>query len=215
MKHSSAAAAIRWLAVCACALLLPTATVHETTARQPDAQTPQQFFGFRIGTDGELARYPKILEYFQHLAKTTNRVKYQELGKTTMGNPYVLATISAPENLAKLDRLIAINRRLADPRGLTEAEARKLAQEGRAFYLRLRDDPFDRGRQHASAHRDRPSARDRRQRRDSTDARQRRAPRRAFTESGRPGARHRSLVQDEGHAVRAGVSGPLSQVRRT
>ena len=74
------------------------------------AQTPEQFFGFRIGTDGELARYPKILEYLQHLSKTTNRVKYQELGKTTMGNPYVLATVSAPENLAKLDRLVAINR---------------------------------------------------------------------------------------------------------
>ena len=34
-------------------------------------QTPQQFFGFRIGTDGELARYPKIVDYFQHLSKTT------------------------------------------------------------------------------------------------------------------------------------------------
>ena len=31
-----------------------------------------------------------------------------------MGNPYVLATISAPENLAKLDRLAEINRRLLD-----------------------------------------------------------------------------------------------------
>ena len=52
-----------------------------------------------------------------------------------MGNPYVLATVSAPENLAKLDRLVAINKRLADPRGLSEAEAKKLALEGRAFYL--------------------------------------------------------------------------------
>ena len=105
-------------------------------AAQPgQTQTPQQFFGFRIGTDGELARYPKILEYFQHLSKTTNRIKYQELGKTTMGNPYVLATVSAPENLAKLDRLVAINKRLADPRGLSEVEAKKLALEGRAFYL--------------------------------------------------------------------------------
>ncbi len=215
MKHSSAAASIRWVAVCACALLLPPATIHQTTARQPDAQTPQQFFGFRIGTDGELARYPRILEYFQHLAKTTNRVQYQELGKTTMGNPYVLATVSAPENLARLEKLIAINRRLADPRGLTEAEAREARARGPGLLSRLRDDPFNRGREHASTHRDRPPARDRRQRRDSTDARQRRAPRRAFTESGRPGPRHRPLVQDERHAVRAGVSGPLSQVRRT
>ena len=99
------------------------------------AQAPESFFGFRIGTDGELARYPKVLEYLQHLAKTTNRIKYEELGKTTMGHPYVLATISAPENLARMDRLVAINRRLADPRGLSDGEAQKLAREGRPFYL--------------------------------------------------------------------------------
>ena len=86
-------------------------------------QAPDAFFGLKIGADGELARYPKILEYLQHLSKSTNRLKFEELGKTTMGNPYVLATISAPENLAKLPRLVEINRRLADPRGLTEAEA--------------------------------------------------------------------------------------------
>ena len=124
-------------------LLLPALTPLDATqtakpAPPPasrQAQTPEQFFGFRIGTDGELARYPKILEYFQHLAKATDRVKYQELGKTTMGNPYVLATVSSPENLARLDRLVAINRRLADPRGLSEAEAKKLAAEGRPFYF--------------------------------------------------------------------------------
>ena len=99
------------------------------------AQAPDQYFGFHIGADGELARYPKIVEYLQHLSKATNRVKFEERGKTTMGNPYVLATISAPENLAKLNRLVEINRRLADPRGLSEAEAKRLAQEGRAFYF--------------------------------------------------------------------------------
>ena len=98
-------------------------------------QAPDQYFGIKIGADGELARYPKIVEYLQHLSKSTNRVKFEERGKTTMGNPYVLATISAPENLAKLNRLVEINRRLADPRGLTEAEAKRLAQEGRAFYF--------------------------------------------------------------------------------
>ena len=113
---------------------LSFASASPLAQRQP-VQTPEQFFGFRIGSDGELARYPKILEYLQHLARTTNRVKVQELGTTTMGNPYVLATISAPENLARLDRLVEINRRLADPRGVTDADAKRLAQEGRAFYF--------------------------------------------------------------------------------
>src|SRR3954468_20874835 len=103
--------------------------------RSAPTQSPDQFFGFHIGADGELARYPKIVEYLQHLAKSTNRVKFEEIGKTTMGNPYVLATISAPENLAKLDRLVEINRRLADPRSLSEVDAKRLAQEGRAFYF--------------------------------------------------------------------------------
>src|SRR5687768_12284870 len=86
-------------------------------------QAPDSYFGIKIGADGELARYPKILEYLQHLSTTTNRVTFEEVGKTTMGNPYVLATISAPENLSRLKRLVEINRRLADPRGLTEADA--------------------------------------------------------------------------------------------
>jgi hypothetical protein len=123
--------------VCACALSGPLAARGPVSEPIPQAgaQAPEQFFGFKIGTDGELARYPKIVEYLQHLAKTTGRVKFEELGKTTMGNPYVLATISAPENLARMTRLVEINRRLANPRGLSAAEARKLAQEGRPFYF--------------------------------------------------------------------------------
>ena len=176
-------------------------------------QTPEQFFGFKIGTDGELARYPKILEYLQHLSKTTNRLKYQEVGKTTMGNPYVLATISAPENLAKLDRLVEINRRLADPRGLSEAEARRLAQEGRAFY-------FVYGTIHSTevgntqslieiAHRlATDGSPEIKQILDNVVV--------LLVPSQNPDGqvpRHRSLVQDEGHAVHARVSGPVSQVR--
>jgi hypothetical protein len=130
---SPASSAVRYLFVCA-GLLTVTAG-QSTTARQTLPQTPEQFFGFRIGADGELARYPKILDYLQHLAHTTSRLKYQELGRTTMGNPYVLATISSPENLARMEKLKAISRRLADPRGLTDVEAKRLAQEGRPFYF--------------------------------------------------------------------------------
>ena len=98
-------------------------------------QTPEQFFGFKLGTDGELARYPKVVEYLQHLAKTTDRITFELLGKTTMNNDYVLAVISSPQNLAKLERLTEINRRLADPRGLSEQEAQALVNEGRPFYF--------------------------------------------------------------------------------
>lgn len=96
---------------------------------------PAQFFGFTPGADGELARYPKVLEYFQLIAKSSDRVTFDVIGKTTMGNDYALLKISSPQNLAKFDRLVEINRRLADPRGLSDAEAQKLSVEGRPFYL--------------------------------------------------------------------------------
>ena len=116
----------------ACCLLLAIG-VHPAVAQQ--IPTPEQYFGFKPGTEGELARYPKILEYFQLLAKSTDRVKFEELGKTTLGNSYALLRISSPQNLVRFDRLVEINRRLADPRTLSDGEAQKLAAEGKPFYL--------------------------------------------------------------------------------
>jgi len=122
---------LRALAIFCLAAALPALASPESAA----VQSPEQFFGFKIGTDGELARYPRVLEYMQHLAQSTDRVKYQELGKSTLGNPYALVTISSAANLARMDRLVEINRRLADPRGLSEEEAARLVSEGRTFYF--------------------------------------------------------------------------------
>jgi hypothetical protein len=120
---------VRLLLVVCLALFLAAPAIAQSVP------TPEQYFGFRIGTDGELARYPKILEYFALLAKQTDRVAFEVIGKTTMGNDYALLRISSPQNLAKFDRLVEINRRLADPRGLSEADAQALAAEGKPFYL--------------------------------------------------------------------------------
>ena len=122
------------LRFCLVGLTLLALSAPRLTA-QSAVPHPDQYFGFKIGSDGELARYPKILEYFQVIAKNTDRVKYEEIGKTTMGNSYALLRISSPQNLARFDRLVEINRRLADPRGLSDAEAQKLAAEGKPFYL--------------------------------------------------------------------------------
>src|SRR4029453_9909378 len=51
------------------------------------------------------------------------------------GRPYVALFISSPANLAKLDQLQQINARLADARGLTEAEAKKLSLDGKAVTI--------------------------------------------------------------------------------
>lgn len=106
-----------------------------TTAGAQSIRSPKDFFGFPLGTDGEMARYPKVLEYLRHIASLSDRVHYEKIGKTTLGNDYVLLQVSSSENLSRLDRLVEINRRLADPRGLSEAEAHSLVRKGRPFYF--------------------------------------------------------------------------------
>ena len=98
-------------------------------------QTPTEFFGFEIGSDGELARYPRVLDYLSHLAEHSDRVDYAVRGTTTNGNPYVLVTFSSKANLNRLERLVEINHELSDPRGLTDEQAHALTREGVPFYF--------------------------------------------------------------------------------
>ncbi len=95
--------------------------------------SPEKFFGFPLASDRKMARWDKIVEYFERLEKEgRGKLKVVHLGPTTMGNPFLLVLISSPANLGGLERLRNLNARLSDPRGLLELEARKLAAEGRA-----------------------------------------------------------------------------------
>ncbi|MGH9967498.1 MAG: M14 family zinc carboxypeptidase [Pyrinomonadaceae bacterium] len=78
--------------------------------------SPRDVLGFTPGDDRKLASWNQVLEYFDQLDKASNRVKFEALGKTTLDRPFVMATISAPENLAKLEEYKAIQEALADPR---------------------------------------------------------------------------------------------------
>jgi Zinc carboxypeptidase len=94
---------------------------------------PAVFVGHRIGEDFRLVKWPKILEYFDLLARESGRVRIAELGRTTLGNRMIAAIISSPENLAAADKYRDIAARLAGARGLTEDQARDLAERGRAI----------------------------------------------------------------------------------
>jgi len=55
-----------------------------------------------------------------------------DIGRTAEGRTQWMAIVTAPENLATLGRYKEIARRLARAEGLTDAQARALAAEGRA-----------------------------------------------------------------------------------
>jgi Zinc carboxypeptidase len=112
----------------------PSASVQAATVFA-DIPTPEDYFGFQIGSDGNLAQWNKMVRYFRTVGDRSNRVIFEETGRTTLNNPFVTLTISSPANLANLDKLLKINDRLADPRGLSPADAERLAKTGKPFYF--------------------------------------------------------------------------------
>jgi hypothetical protein len=98
---------------------------------------PADIIGFTPGDDRKLASWAQITEYFRKLSAASDRVKLEDLGKTTLGRPFLLAIISSPENLARLDRFKEIQRKLADPRLINsnDEEADKLIAEGRTIVM--------------------------------------------------------------------------------
>ncbi|HEX5703497.1 MAG TPA: M14 family zinc carboxypeptidase [Pyrinomonadaceae bacterium] len=119
------------------------AIIGSAASQSKTIPTPHDVLGFTPGDDRKLASWAKIVEYFQKLDAASERVKFEEIGKSTMGVPFVYATISAPENLGRLDEFKEIQRQLADPRllgsqtnpALADRKARLLIARGKTIVL--------------------------------------------------------------------------------
>ena len=94
--------------------------------------TPEAFAGFPLGSDGNLLRWERIVQYFEILDEQSDRVQVQTLGKTHNGNPFLLAVISSPENIRRLPEIQATQRRLAHPAGLRDQEIEDIAWQSPA-----------------------------------------------------------------------------------
>jgi len=100
---------------------------------QKKITSPEEHFGFQLGADRKIARWDEIVAYFNRLEKESQKIKVINLGPTTMGHPFLLVIISSPENLANLEKIKEINRKLNDPRGLPESAIPELIREGKAI----------------------------------------------------------------------------------
>ena len=115
-------------------LLIVTALLLSVPARgQGSIPTPESVLGFRPGADFHLASFDQALNYFRQLDAASDRLELREVCRTTTGLPMVIALISSAENLRNLEHYREISLRLAHPEGLTDEEARRLAEEGRAI----------------------------------------------------------------------------------
>ncbi|HKO46027.1 MAG TPA: M14 metallopeptidase family protein [Pyrinomonadaceae bacterium] len=120
--------------------LFPVTHSQAQPAFRASGPAPLDVLGFIPGDDRKLASWNQVLTYFDKLDRGSNRVKFESLGKTTMDVPFVMVTISSPENLARLDEYKRIQDLLADPRRLgppavRDRKARELIRRGKTVVL--------------------------------------------------------------------------------
>ena len=107
-------------------IALTLAALSGSSASAQQIPSPEQHFGYAMGTDKELARWDEILEYFTLVADVSDRVQMDTVGLTTLGDPYVSVTISSPANLARLGEIRTASKEIAE--GLiSRDEAQRIA----------------------------------------------------------------------------------------
>ena len=113
-------------------LLIAGPWACEEMATATRVTSPVEQFGHEIGADYVLPNYAELTEYWERLASESDRMILEVIGQTSEGRDHLMATITSPANHGDLARYKEIAERLALAEGVSEAEARAMAEEGRA-----------------------------------------------------------------------------------
>ncbi len=97
--------------------------------------SPDKVLGYVVGTPNKLTYTKDIYRYYRELAKATPRISiFTAPERSEEGKEQILIAVGEESTLAKLERYKEVTAKLADPRGLSDAEAQRLIGEGKAFY---------------------------------------------------------------------------------
>ena len=96
--------------------------------------TPKDVLGYHVGTPKKLTDTVMVRRYFEALAKASKRLRIIEVGQTDEGRPCWSAVIADEATMASLDTYKSYLARLADPRGMGEAEARAVLDKAKPVY---------------------------------------------------------------------------------
>jgi hypothetical protein len=103
--------------------------------RKAGVPTPKEILGYYIGAPNKLTYTADQQRYFRALEKALpGRVKTMVAGKTEEGRDIFIAFISSEENLKSLETNRQNLKKLADPRGLSDADAQKLVAATKPHY---------------------------------------------------------------------------------
>jgi len=96
--------------------------------------TPKNVLGYYIGAPQKLTYYADMLKFYRALAAATPRVKVETIGKSDEGRELVVVWLSSEQNMKTLQQNRDNLARLADPRGLSDAQIRQLIAATKPHY---------------------------------------------------------------------------------
>jgi hypothetical protein len=100
----------------------------------PGIPSPKDVLGHHVGQPKKLSYYAEILAYYRALAAQSPRVKVMTIGRTDEGRESVVVAVSSEESISNLDRYRVYLGQLADPRNLTEDQARDVIARAKPVY---------------------------------------------------------------------------------
>jgi hypothetical protein len=93
---------------------------------------PSTVLKAKPGSDYFLANYKQISDWLQRVSQESDRIKLVSIGKTAEGREQYMAIVSSPENIRNLEKYRGISQQLALAKGLTDAQAKALSDQGKA-----------------------------------------------------------------------------------
>src|ERR1035437_3618725 len=69
----------------------------------PAIPTPEQFLGYPIGS--HYTRHDQIVAYLNELARLSDKIHIQQIGKTYEERPHIIATITSPDNYKNIEQI--------------------------------------------------------------------------------------------------------------
>lgn len=95
---------------------------------------PKDVLGYHIGAPKTLTYYADALKYYRALDAASPRVHIETVGRSDEGRELVVVWISSEENIRNLARNRANLAKIADPRGMSEAQVRQVISNTKPHY---------------------------------------------------------------------------------
>ncbi len=100
----------------------------------PGIPMPKDILGYHIGAPRTLTYYADQLKYYRALAAASPRVSIETIGTSDEGRELVVIWISSEANMAKVQQNKDNLKKIADPRGMTEAQVKALIGQTKPHY---------------------------------------------------------------------------------